>query len=188
MSKRAVRCVAARVAPAGLMRQSHGQSAQEITMKKLLLTTAVLVALIAPAMAGQIDVPVMAGGDLDWDACGSSGTVMGLNPRGDGFLAVKSGPGLQFTRIDRVYNGQHVTICDQRGVWYGVVYSLNGRDCGVNSPWRVRMPYTGPCRYGWIHSSYVGDLAAPFQIRSATGQHRRHGGVSGGGKGRGQGL
>ena len=29
---------------------------------------------------------------------------------------------------------------------------------------------------------------APFQIRSATGQHRRHGGVSGGGKGRGQGL
>ena len=29
---------------------------------------------------------------------------------------------------------------------------------------------------------------APFQIRSATGQHRRHGGMSGGGKGRGQGL
>ena len=28
----------------------------------------------------------------------------------------------------------------------------------------------------------------PFQVRSATGQHRRHGGVSGGGKGRGQGL
>ena len=32
------------------------------------------------------------------------------------------------------------------------------------------------------------DYVAPFQIRSATGQHRRHGGVSGGGKGRGQGL
>ena len=30
--------------------------------------------------------------------------------------------------------------------------------------------------------------ATPFQIRSATGQHRRHGGVCGGGKGRGQGL
>ena len=29
---------------------------------------------------------------------------------------------------------------------------------------------------------------SPFQIRSATGQHRRDGGVSGGGKGRGQGL
>ena len=32
------------------------------------------------------------------------------------------------------------------------------------------------------------NIAPPFQIRSATGQHRRHGGVSGGGKGRGQGL
>jgi hypothetical protein len=31
-------------------------------------------------------------------------------------------------------------------------------------------------------------IDSPFQIRSATGQHRRHGGVSGGGKGRGQGL
>ena len=31
-------------------------------------------------------------------------------------------------------------------------------------------------------------IEAPFQVRSATGQHRRHGGVSGGGKGRGQGL
>ena len=34
----------------------------------------------------------------------------------------------------------------------------------------------------------AGEYCAPFQIRSATGQHRRHGGVSGGGKGRGQGL
>ena len=28
----------------------------------------------------------------------------------------------------------------------------------------------------------------PFQVRSATVQHRRHGGVNGRGKGRGQGL
>ena len=32
------------------------------------------------------------------------------------------------------------------------------------------------------------DLAPPFQVRSATVQHRRHGGVNGWGKGRGQGL
>jgi putative ABC transport system substrate-binding protein len=31
-------------------------------------------------------------------------------------------------------------------------------------------------------------IMSPIQIRSATRQHRRHGGVSGGGKGRGQGL
>ena len=35
---------------------------------------------------------------------------------------------------------------------------------------------------------FGGFFNGPFQIRSATGQHRRHGGVSGGGKGRGQGL
>jgi hypothetical protein len=32
------------------------------------------------------------------------------------------------------------------------------------------------------------DLASPFQVRSATVQHRQHGGVNGRGKGRGQGL
>src|SRR5262249_39867911 len=31
-------------------------------------------------------------------------------------------------------------------------------------------------------------LFTPIQVRSATVQHRRHGGVNGGGKGRGQGL
>jgi hypothetical protein len=31
-------------------------------------------------------------------------------------------------------------------------------------------------------------MTAPFQVRSATVQHRRHGGVNGWGKGRGQGL
>jgi hypothetical protein len=31
-------------------------------------------------------------------------------------------------------------------------------------------------------------LETPFQVRSATVQHRRHGGVNGRGKGRGQGL
>ena len=32
------------------------------------------------------------------------------------------------------------------------------------------------------------DFATPFQVRSATVQHRRHGGVNGRGKGQGQGL
>jgi hypothetical protein len=32
------------------------------------------------------------------------------------------------------------------------------------------------------------DLITPFQVRSATVQHRRHGGVNGRGKGQGQGL
>jgi uncharacterized protein len=48
---------------------------------------------------------------------------------------------------------------------------------------------------GWLLDDRTADFLSdnhfqlsPFQIRSATGQHRRHGGVSGWGKGRGQGL
>jgi hypothetical protein len=46
-----------------------------------------------------------------------------------------------------------------------------------------------------VAEALVGQLASrvevfhtPFQVRSATVQHRRHGGVNGRGKGRGQGL
>jgi hypothetical protein len=42
----------------------------------------------------------------------------------------------------------------------------------------VRRLYENPQPFNW----------APFQVRSATVQHRRHGGVNGRGKGRGQGL
>ena len=48
---------------------------------------------------------------------------------------------------------------------------------------------SGKENYGGELRSVLDDtIGAPFQIRSATGQHRRDGGVSGGGKGRGQGL
>ena len=40
----------------------------------------------------------------------------------------------------------------------------------------------------WERDHFDLTLVAPIQIRSATVQHRRHGGVNGRGKGRGQGL
>ncbi len=103
----------------------------------------------------------MAGGD-GWDACGSGGDVVGLDPHGDGFLSVRSGPGgKQFREIDRVYNGMHLKICDERGPWLGVVYTPDGNSqtCGVERSWPTRLPYTGPCRYGWVFSRYVGNRA-----------------------------
>ena len=107
--------------------------------------------------APRLDVPVMAGGEEDLDACGSSGRIVGLNPRGDGFLSVRSGPGGKpYREIDRLYNGNEVTLCDEQGPWLGIVYgeSPDG-DCGVGTPWPVRKPYAGPCRFGWVHSRYV---------------------------------
>lgn len=89
------------------------------------------------------------------DACSGNGVVKGLDPHGDGFLAVKSAPALQSPRIDKLYNGEQVYICNQRGDWYGVVYTKDRRDCNVSSPWPKTLPYTGPCRSGWAHRNWI---------------------------------
>jgi hypothetical protein len=107
----------------------------------------------------RTDVPVVIGGDADADACGATGQVVGLDPRGDGFLSVRSGPGGRaYRELARLHNGRPVHICGERGPWLAVVYP--GRrgasaDCGVSSPWPVRRAYTGPCASGWVHRRYV---------------------------------
>ena len=42
--------------------------------------------------------------------------VHNLDPKDDGFLAVKAGPGLHYARIDKLYNGKQVFMCGQKGV------------------------------------------------------------------------
>jgi hypothetical protein len=80
------------------------------------------------------------------------------------------------TRLIREYQGvEHcVTVRDEDFEYQGRPYkSLSA----------VARAITGTRWNGWTFFGF-----SPFQIRSATGQHRRHGGVSGGGKGRGQGA
>jgi hypothetical protein len=64
-----------------------------------------------------------------------SGVVTGLDPRGDGFLAVKSGPGLNYDRIDKLYNKSRVYVVGRRGDWYAVVY-LDERTVDTRYPER----------------------------------------------------
>jgi hypothetical protein len=129
--------------------------------RSVLIGASAAVLLLAPLSAhsqqkDKIDVPIMLGGDGDLDACGGLGVIVGLDPKGDGFLSVQSGPGGRpYREIDRLYNGNSVHICGQRGKWLSIVYPANGRDCGISTPWPTRLPYTGPCRYGWVHSRYV---------------------------------
>jgi hypothetical protein len=91
----------------------------------------------------------------------ANGVVHNLDPKGDGFLAVKAGPGLHYERIDKLFNGKQVIMCDQKGVWHGIVYTKTRqgyamwRYCNVdemvNRPKGANkkdLPYTGPCR-GW---------------------------------------
>src|SRR5262245_30380351 len=77
--------------------------------------------------------------------CGS-GVVEGLDPAGDGFLAVKAGPGLRYRRIDKLFNGEEVAICASAGEWLGVVYTRRRLDCNVfdSAGWSKALPYTGP--------------------------------------------
>jgi len=112
-----------------------------------------LAGLLAIAAAPARAEPVYVGGEADYDACGSVGEVRGLNPNGDNFLAVRSGPGSKNKMLDKVFTGQSLYVCDEKGGWYGVVYGRG--DCGVSSPIDMREPYSGPCRSGWVSARFV---------------------------------
>lgn len=110
-------------------------------------------------------VPVRVGGSDVLDACDDWGTVDGLKADGDGFLAVRNGPGVAYATIDKLHNGQHVVRCevglgddegDAEGKWIPIVYSpAPGKDCGLSSPIPDREIYRGPCKSGWVHSSWI---------------------------------
>ena len=121
-------------------------------MKRLLPIAAALAALTTASMANRLAVPVIVGGEQDYDACGSGGTVEGLNPRGDGFLAVKAGPGVNFERIDKLYNGMQLYICGEQGDWFAIVYSQTGS-------WSERCNGRGQCHTP-VHAALDGSTAA----------------------------
>jgi len=127
----------------------------------IILAGSLLVLAAAQAREPRVDVPIVVGGNGDFDACQSVGQIVGLDPKGDGFLSVRSGPGGKpYREIDRLYNGNRVFICGEKGPWLAVVYGQSpDGGCGVGTPWPIRQPYTGPCDSGWIHSRYVRVIA-----------------------------
>ena len=102
-------------------------------------------------------VPVMVGGNEVLDACGSQGRVHGLKTGGDGFLAVRDGPGAAYAMTDKLGEDRWVMMCDQRGEWIAVVYGEDSRlgRCGVGSPIAKLQPYRGPCKSGWVHGRWI---------------------------------
>lgn len=101
------------------------------------------------------EVPIIIQADPGFDACGANGVIEGLDPGGDGFLAVRSGPGAKYRELDRLYNGEQVYLCGERGKWYGVVYSKRRQDCNVTTAWVSTQAYTGPCKSGWVYKNWV---------------------------------
>jgi hypothetical protein len=112
----------------------------------------------APASLSQ---PVMIGLDgPNLDACGSNARVVGLNPQGDNFLAVKSAPRLDARRVDKLGPASELYVCEtsKDRKWLGVVYEPDGQtsaNCGVTSPVSTPRAYSGRCQSGWVYSKYV---------------------------------
>lgn len=126
----------------------------------LLAALMLMSATVPTAAAPPRAVPVEVGGSEEWDACGSLGQVHGLKADGDGFLAVRAGPGADYATLDRLGNGRQVYVCATRGRWISIVYAAANGDtgkagCGVSSAIAPDRTYRGPCKSGWVHSAWI---------------------------------
>ena len=105
-------------------------------------------------LTDDLDVPILEhAGDGQMANCMSS-MVSGLQADGDGFLAVRSGPGTQHQKIDELHNGDIVIIFESRGEWAGVVYRTSNVRCSSTT--------TRPVTYekkGWVHTNWLKPVA-----------------------------
>lgn len=111
---------------------------------------------LTPVYAQNLDVPVMEIASDDLDTC-AFGKVSGLKADGDGFLAVRSGPGTGYSKLDELHNEDPVWLFEQRGSWIGIVYDV-GYDMSC-SPIEADRPVPYPGRKGWVHEDWIEILA-----------------------------
>ena len=120
------------------------------------------------ANPGERPVRIGEGGPR-FDACQAMGRVTGLR---EAELDVLIAPFDAAERKDSLSAGQLVHICtrshDQQ--WLGIVYddtaaaaepnadgtaTGGSQDCRVSSPVRSKRNYDGPCKSGWVESTFV---------------------------------
>lgn len=93
------------------------------------------------------------------DPCPDRGEVQGLDPQGDGFLAVRTGPSTEREQVDELHNGDVVMLCDYQNGWHRVVYPGEGQEAAACLRRSRQLPepgsVTGPCRSGWVHGNWV---------------------------------
>lgn len=75
-------------------------------------------------------------------AAGCASLVAGLDPDGEGFLVVRSGPGTGYRKLDELHNGDSVRICHRSGNRIGVTCRSQGAE-----------------RKGWVHGRWLRDGA-----------------------------
>lgn len=102
-------------------------------------------AAVAAVLAGFAGTPALAGD--------CRGYVVGVKPlsqynhaSGNGFLAVRTGPGSGYQQTGELYRGDEVLVYDRRGKWYGVM-CISGQ-C-MNPLWGQAEPS------GWAYGKYI---------------------------------
>ena len=104
-------------------------------------------------------VAVLVGGDAEVAACSSGGETITPAGSAETSVSVHNGPDGTYSALESIPVGSKGYICDRQGEWLGIVYSNDDKSelseaCGVEAPWPSRMPYSGPCRSGWVRASH----------------------------------
>lgn len=108
-------------------------------MRMIRVAAGVLAAMVPAASLGQLAVPFDTHCPADAQAaCFGAAEVMGLNPQGDGFLAVRTGPGSDYPKIGEVRNGDRVGTYGRRGDWYAISFGPGNQ-------------------LGWAHGNWLGN-------------------------------
>jgi len=106
------------------------------------------------AAANDLDVPVIEqGGDGQAANCYSSIVLTPKHDEGD-LLAVRSGPGRQYRKIDELRAGEIVDVFGASGEWAAVVYRTANVSCSSRK--------THPVAYkhkGWVRMKYLKNYA-----------------------------
>lgn len=121
-----------------------------------LVAVSTLAILLPSALhAEPMELPVIERENGNLDTC-ALGQVTGLKADGDGFLAVRSGPAEDFSKLDELHNGARVWLFDRQGEWVGIVYGVDELSCSPVDADR-EVPYPGD--KGWVHENWIEIIA-----------------------------
>jgi len=102
-------------------------------------------------------VPVMVGGDVEFDACESAAELTFFENEE---VKIYSAPDEKSNIKDLISKKILVSVCDSSDGWFGIVYSADENvRCGTGSPIKTRQAYEGPCKSGWVKESNLGGWA-----------------------------
>jgi uncharacterized protein YgiM (DUF1202 family) len=81
------------------------------------------------------------------------------NLQDDTYLSVRSGPGMQFSKIDRLKNETVVYVCDEKSDWVQIFYSGPERPCVADSPVGILSTKENTCKSGWAKREWINVIA-----------------------------